>query len=377
MAVRKFIANIDLNKNQLLNAVLQNLATAPGTPLAGQMYYNTTDNTAYQWNGTAWIDMLATGGSYTHPTFTALAPDMTGANVLATFSVTAEGHVDAATTRVLTLADLGYTGATDANNYVHPNDGVDLGVALTGATVISDIEVNAAGHVTGFATRALTAADIGAAVINDAATNTTETISSQEIADRIASALVSANNYIGGYDASSNLPDLDTSPSGISKGDTYTVTADGTFFTAEVQVGDVLIAEIDNPTVEGDWTMLNKNIPDIVDASTADKGILRLATQAMVNTGTDDFTAVTPLTLQTKLDNLGYLVKYAETFGNGALTTFTITHNLNSLDATIRVVEVATGQTIECQEASPTVNTVQLDFNTAPTSNQYRVIVTA
>jgi hypothetical protein len=377
MGARKFIVDIDLNKNQLLNAVLQNLATAPGTPLAGQMYYNTTDNTAYQWNGTEWKDMLADGGSYTHPSYSALAPDMTGANVLATFSVDAQGHVDAATTRVLTLADLGYTGDTDANNYVHPSDGVDLGAALTGATVISDVEVNAAGHVTGFATRALTAADIGAAVINDAATNTSETLSSQEIADRIASALVSANNYIGGYDAATNTPDLDTSPSGISKGDTYTVTADGTFFTADVQVGDVLIAEIDDPTVEGDWTMLNKNIPDIVDASTADKGIIKLATQAMVNTGTDDFTTVTPLTLQTKLDNLGYLVKYAENFGDGATTTFTITHNLGSTDCTIRVVEVATGTTIETQESTPTANTVQIDVNQAPASNSYRAIITA
>jgi hypothetical protein len=47
--------------------------------------------------------------------------------------------------------------------YTHPSDGVDLGAALTGANVISDVTVNAAGHVTGFATRALTAADVGAA----------------------------------------------------------------------------------------------------------------------------------------------------------------------------------------------------------------------
>lgn len=45
--------------------------------------------------------------------------------------------------------------------YTHPSDGVDLGAALTGANVISDVNVNAAGHVTGFATRALTTSDIG------------------------------------------------------------------------------------------------------------------------------------------------------------------------------------------------------------------------
>lgn len=49
----------------------------------------------------------------------------------------------------------------NANNYVHPSDGVDPGAALTGATVFSDINVNAAGHVTGSATRNLTLADLG------------------------------------------------------------------------------------------------------------------------------------------------------------------------------------------------------------------------
>jgi hypothetical protein len=64
--------------------------------------------------------------------------------------------LSAATARsILNVAD-------GANNYTHPNDGVDPGAALTGAVVFSDITVNAAGHVTGSATRSLTAADIGA-----------------------------------------------------------------------------------------------------------------------------------------------------------------------------------------------------------------------
>lgn len=52
---RLFVTGINLNKNELQNAVIQNLSTAPSSPVAGQVYFNTTANVLYFYSGTEWV----------------------------------------------------------------------------------------------------------------------------------------------------------------------------------------------------------------------------------------------------------------------------------------------------------------------------------
>lgn len=58
---RKFLTAIDLAKNELQNGVIQNLASAPSSPVKGQLYFDSTGNVLYWWNGTAWVS--AAGGT--------------------------------------------------------------------------------------------------------------------------------------------------------------------------------------------------------------------------------------------------------------------------------------------------------------------------
>lgn len=48
------LVSINLLKNELQNAVIQNLAVPPTAPKEGQIYYNTTDKFIYRYDGTSW-----------------------------------------------------------------------------------------------------------------------------------------------------------------------------------------------------------------------------------------------------------------------------------------------------------------------------------
>jgi hypothetical protein len=107
-------------------------------------------------------------------------------------------------TRTLTLANLGYTGATDANNYVLPTNlaGDDINIdtgALTGATVISDLDFNVTTNTSGLvtdanaavATRTLTLANLGYTGATNATANTlSDSVSSTSTTVAASSAAV-------------------------------------------------------------------------------------------------------------------------------------------------------------------------------------------
>lgn len=107
-------------------------------------------------------------------------------------------------------------------------------------------------------------------------------------------------------------------------------------------------------------------------ASETTAGIAELATQAEVNTGTDDLRIVTPLKLATWS---GRIKKFAVSIGDGSATSYTVTHNLGSLDVGVTVFQNSNGEEVITDVTHATTNTLTIVFATAPASNAYRVVV--
>jgi hypothetical protein len=120
------------------------------------------------------------------------------------------------------------------------------------------------------------------------------------------------------------------------------------------------------------WTSFGVVTPDATDTV---KGKVRLATQAEVDAGSTD-AVVTATTLASYT---GYVKKYAETIGDGTTLNYTVTHNLNTEDiASLTVLDLSDSKYYTIVSWKPTgVNTVSVEFDSAPTTNSIRVIISA
>ena len=117
------------------------------------------------------------------------------------------------------------------------------------------------------------------------------------------------------------------------------------------------------------WVSFGTSAPA---ASETTAGIAELATQAEVNTGTDDLRIVTPLKLATWS---GRIKKFAVSIGDGSATSYTVTHNLGSIDVAVTVFANSGGDEVITDVTHATTNTLTVVFATAPASNAYRVVV--
>lgn len=409
---KKFLVDIDLNKNQLLNVRLQNLATAPASPVSGQIYYNTASSVIFFWDGTQWLDISGDIQSVTAGD--GLVED-TGST---TKNPILKVNVDSASLEivgdVVRIKDLGVTTAK-INNLAVTNgkiadDAVTTVKILDKNITFAKIQDLATMTVIGRVAAGSGPSSAVTVITDMTSASSTTLATSSAIKTYVDNIVAGLGNLEGAFDASvaSVFPTGATPGAGTKKGDYWYVTGAGTVGGVTFNIGDVLIAKIDSAStsLSTDWIVLESNrdqatttvlgvvrlattaeaqaltnavavlTPALLAQVTATEtrtGIAAIATDAILTTGTDDTKIVTPLKLKTYLDNRtgGYSVS----IGNAANATFALSHGLNTKDVVIEVYENATGESVITDVVRDTVNQVTVSFATAPTTNQYRVVI--
>lgn len=393
---RKFLVSVDLAKNELLNGRLQNLASAPSSPVSGQMYYDTGTNKFGIFNGTTWDYMGAGAGDFSSNT----ATSVDGEIVL--FSGTGGKTGKRATgTGIVKITSGVMSTATAGTDYLAPNGN---GSALTGITqsqvanLTSDLALLApkasptfTGTVTvptpSNATDAASKGYVDNAVqglswkqaVRVATTATVSLANGLENGDTIDGVTLAtgdrvlvkdhstpANNGIYIVSASgtaSRAPDADTS----AEIDSMTVYVEQGTANADT----VWTLTTDNPTLGSTaLTFAQVNGGSVPQASTTTQGKVELATQAEAQAKTDTDRALTPASVA------DFARKYTGLIGNGSNTSLAVTHGLGSQWVTAQVFDASTNEEVECDIVLTNSTTTTFTFATAPASNAYRVVIT-
>ena len=417
-----FLNNINLSDNQLLNAKLQVTSTAP-TAAVGQIYFDSTaaDETAKYYSNVTdtWVSLK----EYTFPAGSFITGAITGTTPkpIITFDLSATGTPDATVylrgdnawapisaipgTYTWTVSDgTNSTAVASGETVTFSGTANEIEVAESGRTVTiglpndvtitNNLTVGGTGNFTGQVT-----IPILPVASTDAASK-----------DYVDNAIVGGLVYQGGYDAATNTPDLTTSPNSILKGWTYTVTADGTFFGEQLRVGDVLIAEVNDPSALTDWTTVQNNI-DLasltqvgignVNAEPAGNkdGLSVAYTSGTAAIGLDitnlpNFT-INPISgadlaaleiplyngdtnnsnekidVQTLLSAASKAISYAKTITD---TDTNIQHGLNTSDVMVQLYDVTTGETVYADVDRTSSTVISVTFAATPT-NSVRVLV--
>ena len=126
---KSFLVPINLNQLELQNARIQNLASAPASPVKGQVYFNTTTNKAMVYDGTNWIPWEADTNTVTGVKGNSESSYRTG-NV----NITA-ANVGAAPTSHASSATTYGTGTNNNYGHVKLSDATDgTAAAASGGT---------------------------------------------------------------------------------------------------------------------------------------------------------------------------------------------------------------------------------------------------
>lgn len=360
---KKILVSYDFNKNEIQNALLHKLASAPGSPTEGQMYYDTTNKSGYVHNGTAFVPMDATKATNIPNSALATNPlargNHTGTQTASTIS---DFDTQVRSSRLDQMA--APTASVSLNSQKITNLAAPTAGSNDAARIIdveNAVQSAAAGIDCKASVRAVANVNItlsGAQTIDGVSLSASERVlvRGQTTATQNGVYIVAAGAWARATDADGAGEITPGAFWFVEEGTTYGKTQWRCENTGAITIGS---------------TNITINQFGAASGYTAGNGLSLTGNDFNIGAGTGISVASDSVAIDTSV----VARKHAVTVGDGAATSITVTHNLNNQDVMTQVREVATNNIVECDIQNNGVNTVVVSFAVAPANNSLRVVV--
>lgn len=402
---RPVVQHLDFGKvAQIQNAILQPLSSAPGTPAAGQVYYDTTLLTGRIYNGTSWVDIPASAAvlQSLYDAQTVLVAVSDNTPIVAT--VATEGTIGrTAAVNSGNIGPLSWTQVRTAlgalQNFTAPSATISMGSQIVSNVATPSAATDAA--TKGYVDAAVNGLDWKASV--RAATTANITLSGAQTIDGVSvvatdrvlvknQTTASENGiYVAAAGAWSRATDADANAEVtaglavfVTEGTTLADTGWVLTTNDAITVGSTSLTFTQftgGTTVTGTTNRITVTSGQ-VDIAAAYVGQTSITTLGTVTTGTWNGTDVAVAdggtgasTAAGAKTNLGFMTRFTVTLGNGSLTSLVANHALATSDVIVSVRDATSLVEVDCEIEHTDANNVTLKFAVAPATNAIKVVV--